>query len=500
MDVSGFSVIVSKDHPQPDGTLNAEVSRKVFAGPTAQALVRVGNLKPDTQYYYQVIAIQEWPGPDAGMFKMWTSRKFGAFWTLQRKTSVVFREVHMIDDADDWGGGDGDFTFWFWVHQESPVNKAFGEGVVGSGETHDINTSVEVIGLPDNIAVTAYAYENDWYDWPAPQSLCSSGLNPGKTPPSVGENVDGDCGYETAVGSTNLTLSPAEPFDELISGKTFSFKAKEDWMEFDIHGQYSVDYTAASPSKPLPEVTQPPMALNTWIFKPPQDDCTQPDWQPQPNSPFCTAIPLKILSNEPDQTRLIIEWQKRWKGNWIPYCKPTNPHGLGSVEWFQKCNNFYRDHDSADLDISIPHANFPVTKCQRVRATSIDIDTGIKGPPSKWQMFYVPHPRPHMVNAKVVANQSHFSLSGFYNVKFTWTAGCTNVTEWYLGVGTSQPAIENAPYGNIYAESTGTSNSVTVTNIPEHGKVYVRLRYQQGGNWGYTDYTYPSFKYPTPSP
>jgi hypothetical protein len=78
------------------------------------------------------------------------------------------------------------------------------------------------------------------------------------------------------------------------------------------------------------------------------------------------------------------------------------------------------------------------------------------------------------------------TLSGS-SVKFTWSAG-SGVTQYYLYLGNSQGADD------IYAQSQGTSLSVTVSGIPTDGRtIYVRLWSQFASGWDYNEYTYKAF-------
>jgi hypothetical protein len=71
-----------------------------------------------------------------------------------------------------------------------------------------------------------------------------------------------------------------------------------------------------------------------------------------------------------------------------------------------------------------------------------------------------------------------------------WNAGSA-VDEYWLGVGTSQAAIANTPWGDIFAASAGTKTSQFVDDIPLTGNpVFVRLWWKTGTTWFYTDSTY----------
>ena len=75
-------------------------------------------------------------------------------------------------------------------------------------------------------------------------------------------------------------------------------------------------------------------------------------------------------------------------------------------------------------------------------------------------------------------------------VTFQWSAGSV-VAEYWLGVGTTQAAVANNPWGDIFAQSTGTNTSAIVSGIPLIGNpVFVRLWWKIGTTWSFTDYTY----------
>ncbi|MEX0409173.1 reprolysin-like metallopeptidase [Aquibium sp. LZ166] len=70
---------------------------------------------------------------------------------------------------------------------------------------------------------------------------------------------------------------------------------------------------------------------------------------------------------------------------------------------------------------------------------------------------------------------------------FKWTAG-TGATEYELQVGSTGKGSSN-----IYSGNQGTGTSQTVSNLPDGGTVYVRLRSLIDGNWAHLDYTYTAF-------
>lgn len=72
---------------------------------------------------------------------------------------------------------------------------------------------------------------------------------------------------------------------------------------------------------------------------------------------------------------------------------------------------------------------------------------------------------------------------------FSWTAGGSVVTEWWLYVGTSPGERD------IYnSKSLGTATSDTVTVLPTNGAtLYVRLWHRVNGEWSGTNFTYTAF-------
>ena len=79
------------------------------------------------------------------------------------------------------------------------------------------------------------------------------------------------------------------------------------------------------------------------------------------------------------------------------------------------------------------------------------------------------------------------------SVTFDWTPG-EGWGEYWLGVGTSQAAVANSPWGDTFAGSTGANTSQAVSGIPITGNmVFVRLWYRVAGSgnpWFFVDYTY----------
>ena len=66
----------------------------------------------------------------------------------------------------------------------------------------------------------------------------------------------------------------------------------------------------------------------------------------------------------------------------------------------------------------------------------------------------------------------------------SWSSGI-GVTQYFLSVGRSAGGYD------IYGQSQGTNQSVTLNNLPTDGStIYVRLYSLINGNWLYRDYTY----------
>ncbi|QTR48850.1 ImpA family metalloprotease [Candidatus Thiothrix anitrata] len=72
---------------------------------------------------------------------------------------------------------------------------------------------------------------------------------------------------------------------------------------------------------------------------------------------------------------------------------------------------------------------------------------------------------------------------------FTWDAGGSEVTQWWLYVGSSKGGTQYYNSGNV-----GTATSKTVTLPADGSAIYVRLWYYLNGGWGYADSTYTAAK------
>ncbi len=85
------------------------------------------------------------------------------------------------------------------------------------------------------------------------------------------------------------------------------------------------------------------------------------------------------------------------------------------------------------------------------------------------------------------------TLSGD-TVTFEWTASGTQVSQWWLYVGTNQGGRDIYDSGSL-----GTSLFETVTGLPTDGsQVFVRLWYRAGGTWQFVDSQYTAATSGTP--
>ena len=77
------------------------------------------------------------------------------------------------------------------------------------------------------------------------------------------------------------------------------------------------------------------------------------------------------------------------------------------------------------------------------------------------------------------------TLSG-PDVTFTWISNGTNVTEWWLYIGSNQGAYDVHDSGSL-----GTNLSTLVSNLPTDGRLlYVRLWYKVSGTWEFSDFQF----------
>ena len=92
-------------------------------------------------------------------------------------------------------------------------------------------------------------------------------------------------------------------------------------------------------------------------------------------------------------------------------------------------------------------------------------------------------PAPASGPASISGPANGSTLAGA-SATFSWQ-GVSGAAEYFLYVGTSQGS------NNITGRSTGTSTSLTVSNLPTNGSsVYVRLWTRFSSGWQYRDFTY----------
>jgi hypothetical protein len=172
------------------------------------------------------------------------------FRTLQRKVSVTFQKIKVIDDSDDLSPGD--LVFGFFVNgQNAPNNKPMTFGTHASTDsTKTSNITGSVVGAPTTLALKAIGYDDDETEWiplgPFVVVLldtCGAGdvTNPSTT---EGEN---DCGEWTS-GSKSFDLKAIGENMPDIEDFTQSFtiqarpKGDDSEVSFDVTGTFRVRY------------------------------------------------------------------------------------------------------------------------------------------------------------------------------------------------------------------------------------------------------------------
>ncbi len=125
-------------------------------------------------------------------------------------------------------------------------------------------------------------------------------------------------------------------------------------------------------------------------------------------------------------------------------------------------------------------ANLESNKTYYFSVTAYDL-LGNESPPSLEVTFVPIH---------TMASPAPGSTLTTSSATFQWNAA-SGVEEYYLGVGTSQAAVDHAPYGDLFAQSTETNTSQVISGIPLTGNpVYVRLWWRRGTSWTSTAHTY----------
>ncbi len=186
------------------------------------------DLEPDTQYHY-VISVS-----DKGL---WYKVK-GKFRTLRRAVNVTFEKIKVVDDSDDFGGGD--FEFGFFVNGQNAPN---GSPMIlfsvdlATGESKTINMSASLQGVPGTLQLKAIGYDDD-EDHP-----CGAG-DVGNISMTEGED---DCGEWSSdedsfnIGPNAPDVSNPESFTKSFTLKAYP-KGDDSDVSFNVTGNYKVSF------------------------------------------------------------------------------------------------------------------------------------------------------------------------------------------------------------------------------------------------------------------
>jgi hypothetical protein len=204
--------------------------------------IELPKLEPGKEFFFVVAAHDK-------QTALWFKAK-GKFRTLQRKVSVTFQKIKIVDDSDDLSPGD--LVFGFFVNgQNAPNNKPMTFGAHASTDsTKTSNITGSVVGAPTTLALKAIGYDDDETEWipvgpfvALLPNTCGTGdvTNPSTT---EGEN---SCGEWTS-GSESFDLKAIADNVANIEDFTrpFTIKARpkgdDSEVSFDVTGTFRVQY------------------------------------------------------------------------------------------------------------------------------------------------------------------------------------------------------------------------------------------------------------------
>jgi hypothetical protein len=228
-------VMVSEQPPLPFPAASKE-DEEVFDEVVSSNFAQTGtvheailpDLKPSTEYHYVISAYDKSSG-------VWYKVK-GKFRTLQRSVTVTFQKIKVVDDSDDFGGGD--FDFGFFVNGNNAPNGSplmLFSVDIATGESKNINILASLLNAPETLQLKVIGYDDD-EDFPCGAFNVDSSAE--------GEN---DCG-EWSSDDDSFNIGPNAPDVDNPEGfaKSFTLKAypkgDDSDVAFDVTGTYSVAY------------------------------------------------------------------------------------------------------------------------------------------------------------------------------------------------------------------------------------------------------------------
>ena len=119
--------------------------------------VELPKLEPGKDFFFVIAAYDKQTG-------LWFKVK-GKFRTLQRKVSVTFQKIKVINDSDDLSPGD--LVFGFFINgQNAPNGKPMTFGTHTEDEaTKTSNITGSVVGAPTTLALKTIGYDDDETEW-----------------------------------------------------------------------------------------------------------------------------------------------------------------------------------------------------------------------------------------------------------------------------------------------------------------------------------------------
>jgi hypothetical protein len=204
--------------------------------------VELPKLEPGKDFFFVIAAHDKQTG-------LWFKVK-GKFRTLQRKVSVTFQKIKVINDSDDLSPGD--LVFGFFVNgQNAPNGKPMTFGTHTEDEaTKTSNITGSAVGAPTTLTLKTIGYDDDETEWipvgpfvAVLANTCGAGdvTNPSTTEGenSCGEWTSGSKSFDLKAISENV--SNIEDFTQ-----TFTVQARpkgdDSEVSFDVTGTFRVQY------------------------------------------------------------------------------------------------------------------------------------------------------------------------------------------------------------------------------------------------------------------
>ncbi|MCB0978780.1 MAG: hypothetical protein KDB02_15105 [Acidimicrobiales bacterium] len=185
-------------------------------------------LAPDTTYHVTLVAEDQFGR---------ANHRYGQIHTKQRKVTVSFTSIHVIDDADHGKLNRGEIEFFVNVDGDWKPEAHVGKQKIRSGKSIHIDADDRTFTLTGTDRMLGLAVQGIEWD----KGYCSQGTYPfnGMGGGDAGECID----YATAVGTLDLDdLTVPDPALPGAHDAYFEIETTQHYLKFEVFGTVDISY------------------------------------------------------------------------------------------------------------------------------------------------------------------------------------------------------------------------------------------------------------------